>query len=225
MALVSDVRVPRICLSPTAGKSSGAASEFRFDVVDSILHPHPLIHGRRSNDVSRLALLELSDRDVPHSSSSQLSRSIRTYTRSPSWPAAVESASRRPTRVCIACPTELCYAVMRPPSLHAPARLPDTIISTNEASPTPSDRAGGTALMLKHSPRAAISGRCWMPLHVGRSAPVRPKPGSDLAEPGPEGDRSHCTVNQQGGGAGGRDIRPALVLFSPVRPGSGWVNF
>lgn len=55
MALVSDVRVPRICLSPTAGKSSGTASDFRFDVVDSI----PLIHGRRSNDVSRFALPEV----------------------------------------------------------------------------------------------------------------------------------------------------------------------
>lgn len=43
--------------------------------------------------------------------------------------------------------------------------------------------------MLKHSPRAAISGRCWMPLQVGRSAPVRPKPGSALAawpNPGPK---------------------------------------
>lgn len=103
------------------------------------------------------------------------------------------------TRVCVACPTKLSYAIMCPTSLHPPARLPDTIISTNE--PTPSNRAGGTAAMLKHSPGPPFRVAAGLLLQVGerRSAPVRPMAGSALGRTRARRDRSHCASKPTGG--------------------------
>lgn len=156
MALISDARVPRICHPPTPGESSGTASDFRFNAVDCIPCLHPLIHGRRSNDVSRFALLGVVRSACTVACAAQqpepalTMRCVQTVTE---WACRVVGmASRRPTRVCFARLTKLYYGVMCFLGLHPAARLPDTIISTNEPSPTPSDTAGGTARMLKHSP-------------------------------------------------------------------------
>lgn len=79
-------------------------------------------------------------------------------------------------------------------------------------------------------PGAAISGRCWITpagrasVDLHRSGQCQ---GQPWAEPGPEEIALTAQgKTNRGARAGGRDIRPAQVLFSPVRAGpSGWFNF
>lgn len=192
MALLSDVRVPRICLSPTPGKSSGTASGFRLDVVDRIPHPYPFKHGRRSNDVSPLALSVLCDRHLPHSSPSQLSRSICTHGRRVGlsrlgWlPAGQHVCALRVQRVV------LCG--------HVSSRFASCCKATRynyidqRSQPNSFQRGGRHSVHAETFPRAAISGRCWMPLQICTGqARARVSPGRARAR-----RRSHttCTLHK-----------------------------
>lgn len=105
---------------------------------------------------------------------------------------------------------------------HVPSMLASCCKATRynyinqRSQPDSFQRGGRHSVYAETFPRAAISGRCWCRWvdlqYVHRSGHSQ---GQPWPNPGPK-EIAHYKVNQQGGGAGGRDIRPALVLFSPV---------
>lgn len=218
--------VPRNCLSPPHwGKALAPLQTVGSTYVDCIPHPYPPVHGRRSNDVSRLALRGLSDRHVlshvPHSSPSQPSRSICAYGTVTEW--APPRLGWLPTGLHVCALRVRQVGAMRSCALQGcilrPARLPDTIISTNEPSSTPSNAAGGTAPTLKHSPGPpfrVVAG--WMPqagsvdLHRSGQSQGQPWPS-----PGPK-EIDYCAANQPGGRVAAISGR----AFAALQPRSPW---
>ena len=96
-----------LSLPHTGSKARAPVQTFASNAVDCIPYPHPLIHGRRSNDVSRLVCTTWVIRSAYAAACAtqqpkpalQLSR-CDMYQRPPSGPAAVGMASRRPAHVC-----------------------------------------------------------------------------------------------------------------------------
>lgn len=232
--------VPRNCLSPHTGERLWHRFGLSAQRLSTASHIHIHIHIHLYTGADRMMRADSHCVGCPIGMCCRMCRTAARASppdryvhtvRSPSGPRRGWDGSPASLHVCAlrvrqvgamrSCAPQGC--ILRP------ARLPDTIISTNEPSSTPSNVAGGTAPTLKHSPGPpfrVVAG--WM-LQAGsvdlhRSGQSQGQPWPAWPSPGPK-EIDHCASHQPGGRVAAISGRP-LLLFSPVRPGpSGWVNF